>query len=145
MGDAFARYLPCRNSARPLFGDFTQPPGEVGDPRIGRRVELLAEQGCVNPRMPQGPGLVVRRRERTHQRSRDARVERIECGEVAPPRDRRFVFAPRGRCRRQRLGRPARTLLQPRTLGLHPPLELGRLGDEEPVEERPRVDTDCRF
>src|SRR3989442_4159104 len=95
--------------------------------------------------MPQGPGLVTRRRERTHQRSRDPRVERIERGEVAPPRDRSFVLAPCGRCRRQRLGRPAGALLQPRTLGIHPPLELGPLADEEPIEERPRVDPDRRF
>ena len=81
------RYLARRNGWRPRFRRFPQLPHELGDRRVGRRVELLAQQRFVNARVLQRSGPVSRRRERPHQCSRDARIQQIEGRKPTPPGD----------------------------------------------------------
>src|SRR5690242_21119067 len=137
-----SRYLLRRSGWRPLLGCRPQLPYQVADRRVGHRVELLAQQGFVNPRMLERPGPISRRRKCLHQGSRDARIERIEGREAAPPGDGRLEVIAGGRRRCEALEGLARALLQPRALGVYPSFKLRRSADEEPVEERSPIGTD---
>src|SRR4030095_11994073 len=91
----------CRGWRRAVHPgpDLVRPPNDF---RVGREIELLANERLMDGGMPNGAVTVACRRQRTHEPQGDPRVDRILRGQAPPPGARRRVIAAdlRARCTR---------------------------------------------
>ena len=101
--------------------------------------ELRLNPRRVEPRVPQCGGPVACGRERSHESQCRAPAERIELGELTPPRNRRRAIAGRLALARQSSDRVAVQRRQPLPFRRDPFLERGKV-EMEAVEKRTAVD-----
>ena len=113
--------------------------GERRDLPIRRESELLLEQRLVQASVVQRPVHVARGDEGVHDAQRDAPVQRIGRGQLAPEIDRRAMITTRGRASRAVLQCPREVERERRTLRFHPSLEIGGPRKEESVQKRALV------
>jgi hypothetical protein len=113
--------------------------GDRLDLRVRNGVQFLPHVRRMDARLPDGRRAVAGGVQRLHQAQRDASISRVLGSESPQPFRGTVRLARDGRVRRQQFQRG--TVRPPVALAraIQPQSELGRVRQEEPVEERSRV------